>query len=126
MKVVQDFERGIPKGTWVPLQMILVSSGSVGKVTDGSSTKQSVITVRCRMPSNTSTIQGDSCVIAYELCHLTTIHKQAQEQECFSLCFAAEANDKVGGGGLTTLCQMELGLRPAFCHSTSTVTLRYK
>lgn len=51
-----------------------------GKVTDGCSTGRSAISARCTMPSNTSTIQGNSCDIASELCHLTTIHERARQQ----------------------------------------------
>lgn len=51
-----------------------------GKVTDGSCTGQGAISARCRMPSNTSTIQGDSTDSMSELCYITTIHKRAQQQ----------------------------------------------
>lgn len=61
-----------------------------GKVTDGGSTGQGAISARCRMPRNTSTIQGDSCDIASEPCHLTTVHKRARQQAKVLTLFCRE------------------------------------
>ena len=99
-----------------------------GKVTDGCSTGRSAISARCTMPSNTSTIQGNSCDIAAEPCHLTTIHKRARQQAKVSRsdlqsCGGEKKKKKKkkeAGGSARGLSQMELGLRPTFCHCTST------
>lgn len=99
--------------------------GCQSKVTDGSGTGQGAISARCRTPSNTSTIQVDSCDIASELCHLTTIHKRAWEQaNVLTLFCRAGAKERGSRRGLS---QKELGQRPTFCQFTfTTVAPRYK
>ena len=74
------------------------------------------------MPSNTSTIQEDSSDSQPELCHLTTIHKRAQQQAMVLPLFC---NSKEEGRVYKASAKWNLAYNPSSVTALPEVGLLY-